>query len=1596
MPFPFLRDSERVLSRKMAMEPINKSYIDHGDVDLNENPFVNCLVDFHHQIREKIQFNDTPCQNCDARDIGIKLMGSYCSSCTKLKDLVSSANDMWLGDQPEELKGLRVTEVAAISRVLPVAQIYRVGNSTRMKGHCVTYNQDPSEIVNKLPRHPSNLAIVFIKSPGKHVKTLTIRRDKVLTAILYLKNNNRYYSDIDIDYETLNNCYSNDKITVPTCILPTASVDDVDADGPGDNDDEHLANDYIIAATTKLHIATVGKTQTEFIVRDLVQQLQSTSEPGATEANPMDWAVRGECASEYSEGFWSHCFPHLFCHGNGGYQLFNSKYLSISNWLSHLMHHQSGRFARDKRFCFFAFNFLQKNTAFSAGNLYAKTHNLQSKEDLLQLIGDNPVTGLDAVVKDIHRQTRKVKGSNAYMKSMSNKAIALVNFYRYHSNDRDNFNIFFTLSSADLHWPQFFEKFPEGRAHLDKIFKEKEDDIPLADDRSKYVTAQEDFMFRRNFLEEHAHEFDLFFDAQLNLLLECVLYPMLGITDHIIRYEYQQRGAVHAHILFAVPMGFSEQVKSDIVKAESHDVDFKREAELFSIDPVAGVVDIGDPSNMTPAEIAINNKMRLIRETCLRIGICERHPSDDQNNWYLADGGTLQTAPPSSVLRKTLPESLQDPKVQLIDVVNKVLTHKCSPRYCCKPHKADPNDTSCRFSFPKSLLGFSKCDSGTRRTVPPHACAAVTGYADRNQRIRLHSVRNHPRVGSYIPWLALGLPCNHDIQFIDNVMVLQNYLSKYITKAETSSSVVDTLHAEIWQQIEGNVAPRKICQSIIRKATVEHDYSLAEVHLYLNKKDAMLFSRKFVYLNACDTSRLVNYTRDDDGLSYDENLADLFDRRYSDVNFCAMLEEYEDALVSGCDPLPPNPECYTMYDYASMFTKKWTPLERFVVVVYFPSFKSRPNMLTKPDMFRRFAITLLRLFSINPQSLSSLDTKTNQELEALGDSAFRHGDAKHWLRELWEGTSQPDLAEHDRIPLFAPDEEKQEDDELGFLNNDEFEPFNDDLDEMLFDVDFTECGEFDKQADREKFCPAWTRETGNEFRQSLQMDDSSTLQEPALPFEVLNQRQQQAVTYLNQVTRKIIDQPDTADQFFLEICGAAGSGKTEILKRYKVDTHEYLVANSTVAIGSFLCFSAPTGCATKLLPHPHSTLHKLLRLPIKLPTKEVMEDLPVGQLRVLEDNLKHLKVLVIDEKSFVGCKFFLLIEQRLRQIKGRQDLAFGGVSIVIVGDFKQLAPVLDAALYVSKLKIHPLQSEGQHLYTSLFSKCIFLTENQRQANDPAMQQVLSDFTSGKFSEASYKILAKRALNGHELSDEEKNFFNTNAIKLCAIKQNFAQYNAQKIKALNKPVTVVDSINTPPDGARFTDSDAGGLPQTVVLAVGMKVMLTANIDISCSLSNGSQGIIIAIIYPRNETKNDLPEVLIQFDQYTGQRSFLADIPRVYPIGAIERTWTFRKKLYTRKMLPIVAGYSFSIHKSQGQTLPCAIVDLGDKDFAPGLTYTALTRVRRLADLVFDPMPPMSRFTKVVTSKSVKRQLEDDNLKKIRHDDLVNILNGDNTV
>ena len=93
------------------------------------------------------------------------------------------------------------------------------------------------------------------------------------------------------------------------------------------------------------------------------------------------------------------------------------------------------------------------------------------------------------------------------------------------------------------------------------------------------------------------------------------------------------------------------------------------------------------------------------------------------------------------------------------------------------------------------------------------------------------------------------------------------------------------------------------------------------------------------------------------------------------------------------------------------------------------------------------------------------------------------------------------------------------------------------------------------------------------------------------------------------------------------------------------------------------------------------------------------------------------------------------------------------------------------------------------------------------------------------------------------------------------------YNIKHIRALNNPRLLLSAVNEPASSQRFGSNAAGGLSQHALLTQGMRVMLTANTDLSNSLSNGSVGTVIGIIFVN--ASDEMPDVFVQFDSYTGQ-------------------------------------------------------------------------------------------------------------------------------
>ena len=142
---------------------------------------------------------------------------------------------------------------------------------------------------------------------------------------------------------------------------------------------------------------------------------------------------------------------------------------------------------------------------------------------------------------------------------------------------------------------------------------------------------------------------------------------------------------------------------------------------------------------------------------------------------------------------------------------------------------------------------------------------------------------------------------------------------------------------------------------------------------------------------------------------------------------------------------------------------------------------------------------------------------------------------------------------------------------------------------------------------------------------------------------------------------------------------------------------------------------------------------------------------------------------------------------------------------------------------------------------------------------------------------------------------------------------------------------------------------------LLLRKGVKVMLTRNLWTVVGLCNGTIGTVSHIIYKDNDCPPSLPiAVIVQFKEGYSGPTFCSNVPNCVPITPVAAISDTLGSGHKRMQLPLRLAWSITIHKSQGLTLRKAWIDLGPSEKAVGLAYVALSRVRKLEDLVIEPM------------------------------------------
>lgn len=367
------------------------------------------------------------------------------------------------------------------------------------------------------------------------------------------------------------------------------------------------------------------------------------------------------------------------------------------------------------------------------------------------------------------------------------------------------------------------------------------------------------------------------------------------------------------------------------------------------------------------------------------------------------------------------------------------------------------------------------------------------------------------------------------------------------------------------------------------------------------------------------------------------------------------------------------------------------------------------------------------------------------------------------------------------------------------------------------------------------------------------------------------------------------------------LTGSAGSGKTYLLNKFIAYLKE-----QKVPVG----ITASTGIAATHLNG--RTIHSWAGIGIEeRMNAAVKKSIVKTEVR---ERIKKSKVLIIDEISMLSASRLDLINSVCQRVRKNKE-PFGGIQIILSGDFFQLPPVArgqEDSHFVIESDIWPAMN----------LKICYLEEQYRQ-EDKKFFKILNSLRSRQDLEK-----VKKSLNERMNKEIKSEIMPT---KLYTHNFDVDAHNKRELDKLATTSIVYDMRFV---GLKnLTDKLKSGClaPERLELKIDAVVMFVKN-NFKEGYVNGTLGKVIGF-----ETENNYPII----------KTFKGEL-----IGAHNEQWGLEDNggatVASISQLPLRLAWAITVHKSQGMSLDCAEIDLS-KTFEYGMGYVALSRVRSLAGL-----------------------------------------------
>jgi DNA-binding CsgD family transcriptional regulator len=383
------------------------------------------------------------------------------------------------------------------------------------------------------------------------------------------------------------------------------------------------------------------------------------------------------------------------------------------------------------------------------------------------------------------------------------------------------------------------------------------------------------------------------------------------------------------------------------------------------------------------------------------------------------------------------------------------------------------------------------------------------------------------------------------------------------------------------------------------------------------------------------------------------------------------------------------------------------------------------------------------------------------------------------------------------------------------------------------------------------------------------------------------------------------------------LTGEPGSGKTHTINTYVKYLREHDIEPA---------ITASTGIAATHIGG--MTIHSWSGIGIKTKLDKYELDRIASSEHVAK-RIRRAKILIIDEISMLPPDTLSMVDAVCREVKQSEE-AFGGLQLVLVGDFFQLPPIIkndfrDAVDDDSQMDLISDSPKRFSYDSPAWARAkplvCYLSEQYRQ-DDSDFLSILTAIRGNNFEEDHLiRITTRKVSPANAPKDIPKLFSHNVDVDIV---------NSKMLSSIDTEERSFEMSHQGKDSIVATLKRGCLSPETLFLKVGAKVMFTKN--------NLKEGFV-------NGTLGEVRE----FDEFDGMPIVKTRKGRSIKVTPLDWTVEEGGKIRARiSQIPLRLAWAITVHKSQGMSLDEAVMDLSEV-FEYGQGYVALSRVRRLTGL-----------------------------------------------